>query len=100
MLARLGISRDTIHRWIRAGDFGRDFDSAPVRPRRPLPNEARCLKGAHSRAARGVSSALGCGLLEEFRAAGYGAAVGDLLELRLSFRRDPREIVSVGKILL
>ena len=31
-LARqLGISRDTIHRWIRAGDLDRDLDTTPVR---------------------------------------------------------------------
>lgn len=27
---RLGISRDTIHRWIRAGDLDRDLDTAPT----------------------------------------------------------------------
>jgi len=37
-LARqLGVSRDTIHRWIRAGDLDRDLDSAPVRYGAPPP---------------------------------------------------------------
>ena len=32
-LARqLGISRDTIHRWIRDGDLDRDLEAAPTRP--------------------------------------------------------------------
>jgi transposase len=38
-LARqLGISRDTIHRWIRDGDLDRDLDAAPARytPRPPV----------------------------------------------------------------
>ena len=36
MARRLGVSRDTIHRWIRAGDLNRDLDGEPVRygPRR------------------------------------------------------------------
>ena len=38
-LARqLGVSRDTIHRWIRAGDLDRDLDDEAVRygPRPPM----------------------------------------------------------------
>ena len=41
-LAReLGVSRDTIHRWIRAGDLDRDLDARPVAygPSRPLPTK-------------------------------------------------------------
>ena len=41
-LARqLGVSRDTIHRWIRDGDLDRDLDDTPVSygPRRPLPTK-------------------------------------------------------------
>lgn len=41
-LARqLGISRDTVHRWIRAGDLDRDLDAAPVRdgPRPAVPTK-------------------------------------------------------------
>ena len=31
-LARqLGVSRDTVHRWIRAGDLDRDLDTTPGR---------------------------------------------------------------------
>jgi transposase-like protein len=37
MARQLGVSRDTIHRWIRAGDLDRDLDDDPVRygPRAP-----------------------------------------------------------------
>ena len=41
-LAReLGVSRDTIHRWIRDGDLDRDLDALPVQygPRRPPPTK-------------------------------------------------------------
>jgi transposase-like protein len=42
-LARqLGISRDTIHRWIRDGDLDRDLEAAPTRyaPTAGGPHEA------------------------------------------------------------
>jgi excisionase family DNA binding protein len=41
-LARqLGVSRDTIHRWIRAGDLDRHLDGESVRygPRRSAPTK-------------------------------------------------------------
>jgi len=46
-LARqLGISRDTIHRWIRSGDLDRDLETAPVRygPRRLVPTKLEPYK--------------------------------------------------------
>src|SRR5215218_6169911 len=46
-LARqLGVSRDTVHRWIRAGDLDRDLDTTPVRygPRRPVPTKLDAYK--------------------------------------------------------
>ena len=49
-LARqLGISRDTIHRWIRAGDLDRDLDATAVRygPRRPLPTKLDAYKARY-----------------------------------------------------
>jgi hypothetical protein len=37
----LGVSRDTIHRWIRAGDLDRDLETTPVRygPRPTVPTK-------------------------------------------------------------
>jgi transposase-like protein len=31
LVRQLGVSRDTIHRWIRDGDLDRDLDATPVR---------------------------------------------------------------------
>lgn len=38
---KLGVSRDTIHRWIRDGALDREFDATPVEygPRRPIPTK-------------------------------------------------------------
>ncbi len=49
-LARqLGISRDTIHRWIRAGGLDRDLDTMPVRygPRPAVPTKLDDYKAIH-----------------------------------------------------
>jgi hypothetical protein len=46
-LARqLGVSRDTVHRWIRAGDLDRDLDTTRVQygPRRPVPTKLDAYK--------------------------------------------------------
>jgi transposase len=47
---QFGVSRDTIHRWIRAGDLDRDLDDEAVRhgPRPPV-DEARRLQPIASR---------------------------------------------------
>jgi hypothetical protein len=43
---QLGLSRDTIHRWIRAGDPDRDLDDEAVRygPRPPVPTQLDAYK--------------------------------------------------------
>ena len=46
-LARqFGIHRDTIHRWIRAGDLDRDLDAMPIRygPRPAVPTKLDTYK--------------------------------------------------------
>ncbi len=42
----LGVSRDTVHRWIRDGDLDRDLDATPVRygPRPPVPTKLDAYK--------------------------------------------------------
>ena len=43
---RLGVSRDTIHRWIRDGELDRDLDAVPVRygPRPAVPTKLDAYK--------------------------------------------------------
>jgi transposase len=80
-LARqLGVSRDTVHRWIRSGDLDRDLDMDPVRygPRvsgatkldryKPI-IEARLVAYPELSAVR---------LLDEIRAAGYDGGYSQL----------------------
>ncbi len=73
-LARqLGVSRDTIHRWIRDGELDRDLDDIPVAygPRRTPPTKLdpyRPIVETRIAAYRALSAVR---LLEEIRAAGY-----------------------------
>ena len=56
-LARqLGISRDTIHRWIRSADLDRDLETTPVwyGPRRPVPIKLDAYKAISPECARRV----------------------------------------------
>jgi transposase len=73
-LAReLGISRDTIHRWIRAGDLDRDLDAGAVRygPRPPVPTKLEAYKGIIEARLTAFPQLSAVRLLEEIRAAGY-----------------------------
>ena len=56
---RLGVSRDTIHRWICDGELERDLDAVPVRygPPRPVPTKLGTYKASWS-APGGVAAAL------------------------------------------
>ena len=87
-LARqLGVSRDTIHRWIRDGDLDRDLDAEPVRygPRPPVRDQARCLQTDHRSAARRVSaSCRPCGCSTRFGPPGYA---GGYTQLKAFVRR-------------
>ena len=59
-LARqLGVSRDTIHRWIRAGDLDRDLDDEAVRYG-PRPSVATKLaRGLRIRCGKQLDIAIG-----------------------------------------
>jgi transposase len=80
-LARqLGVSRDTVHRWIREGDLDRDLDGEAVRygPRPPAPTKLDPYKSiieARLAAYPGLSAVR---LLEEIRAAGYPGGYSQL----------------------
>lgn len=86
-LARqLGISRDTIHRWIRAGDLDRDLDTAPVQygPRRPVPTKLDAYKAIIETRLAAYPALSAVRLLAEIRAAGY---VGSYTQLTAFVRQ-------------
>jgi transposase len=73
-LARqFGVSRDTIHRWIRSGDLDRDLDTTPVRygPRRPVPTKLDAYKAIVETRLAAYPALSTVRLLAEVRAAGY-----------------------------
>jgi transposase len=73
-LARqLGVSRDTIHRWIRDGDLDRDLDATPVQygPRAPVPTKLDAYKPIIAARLAVYPELSSVRLLDEIRAAGY-----------------------------
>jgi transposase len=86
-LAReLGVSRDTIHRWIRAGDLDRDLDDRPVAygPRRPVPTKLDRFRPILEARLTAFPELSAVRLLEEIRAAGYA---GGYSQLKAAVRR-------------
>src|SRR5918996_857930 len=80
-LARqLGISRDTIHRWIRLGDLDRDLEVTPVRygPRRPVPTKLDAYKAVIETRLAAYPELSAVRLLAEIRAAGYAGSYTQL----------------------
>jgi transposase len=86
-LARqLGVSRDTIHRWIRDGELDRDFDTEPVRygPRRPAPTKLDAYKPIIETRLAAYPALSAVRLLAEVRAAGF---TGSYTQLKAFVRR-------------
>jgi transposase len=80
-LARqLGVHRDTIHRWIRAGALDRDLDDEPVRygPRRPVVTKLDAYKPIIEARLTAYPQLSAVRLLEEIRAAGYSGGYTQL----------------------
>jgi transposase len=80
-LARqLGISRDTVHRWIRAGDLDRDLEHEPVRygPRPAVATKLDPYKPIIATRLAAYPELSAVRLLEEIRAAGYGGGYSQL----------------------
>ncbi len=83
-LAReLGVSRDTIHRWIRAGDLDRELDDLPVEygPRRPRPTKLGAFTPILETRLAAYPALSAVRLLEEIRAAGYTGGYSQLTAL-------------------
>src|SRR3954465_16077169 len=80
-LARqLGVSRDTIHRWIRAGDLDRDLDDEAVQygPRPPVPTKLDPYKAIIEARLAAYPELSAVRLLDEIRAAGYAGGYTQL----------------------
>src|SRR6185295_18545952 len=80
-LARqLGISRDTIHRWIRAGDLDRDLDTTSIRygPRLPVPTKLDAYKAIIEARLAAFPELSAVRLLAEIHAAGYTGGYSQL----------------------
>jgi transposase len=80
-LARqLGVSRDTIHRWIRAGDLDRDLADEVIqyRPRPPVPTKLDPYKAIIEARLGAYPELSSVRLLEEIRAAGYAGGYTQL----------------------
>ena len=80
-LARqLGVSRDTIHRWIRSGDLDRDLDDEPVRygPRPSAPTKLDAYKPIIEARLVTYPELSAVRLLDEIRAAGYAGGYSQL----------------------
>jgi transposase len=86
-LAReLGVSRDTIHRWIRDGDLNRDLDTASVcyGPRAPMPTKLDAFKPIIETRLAAYPELSAVRLLDGVRAAGYD---GGYTQLKAFVRR-------------
>ena len=91
-LARqLGVSRDTIHRWIRDGDLDRDLDATPVEygPRRPIPTKLDRYRAILETRLAAYPALSAVRLLEEIRAAGYTGGYSQLTTLVRQLRPAP-----------
>jgi transposase len=80
-LARqLGVSRDTIHRWIRDGDLDRDLGAEAVqyRPRPPVPTKLDAYKAIIETRLAAYPELSAVRLLDEIRAAGYTGGYSQL----------------------
>jgi transposase len=91
-LARqLGISRDTVHRWIREGDLDRDLDAGAVQygPRAPVPTKLDRYKPIVLTRLEAYPELSSVRLLEEIRAAGYTGSYTQLKEFVRGVRPAP-----------
>lgn len=88
---KLGISRDTIHRWIREGDLNRDLDKQPVRykPRPPVATKLDPFKEIIRTRLERYPELSAVRLLDEIRAAGYTGGYTQLKEYVRAVRPRP-----------
>ncbi|HVL67424.1 MAG TPA: IS21 family transposase [Vicinamibacterales bacterium] len=91
-LAReLGVSRDTIHRWIREGALDRDLDAEPVRyrPRPAIPSKLEAYRPLIEARLTAYPELSAVRLLQEIRAAGYDGGYTQLTAFVRTIRPTP-----------
>jgi transposase len=88
---KLGMSRDTLYRWIREGDLDRDLDEQPVQygPRPLLPTKLDPFKPVIQERLRAFPELSSVRLLEEIQAAGYAGGYSQLTEYVRGVRPHP-----------
>ena len=88
---KLGVHRDTIHRWIRDGELDRDLDSEPVHygPRPPVPTKLDAYKPIIEARLTAYPELSAVRLLDEIRAAGYAGGYTQLKEFIRRVRPTP-----------
>lgn len=88
---QLGISRDTIHRWIRDGELDRDMDAGAVRyrPRPPVQTKLGPFTAIIQARLDAYPELSGVRLLDEIQAAGYTGGYTQLKEYVRSIRPAP-----------
>jgi transposase len=77
---RLGVSRDTLHRWIRNGDLDRDLEATAVQygPRPPVVTKLDAYRGIIEARLAVYPQLSAVRVLEEIRAAGYAGGYSQL----------------------
>ena len=88
---KLGVHRDTIHRWIREGELDRDLDGEPVRygPRRAVPTKLDAYKAIIETRLAAYPALSAVRLLAEIRAAGFAGSYTQLKEFVRRVRPAP-----------
>jgi transposase len=88
---KLGVHRDTIHRWIRDGDLDRDLDATPVRygPRRAVATKLDAYKAIIETRLAAYPQLSAVRLLAEVRAAGYRGSYTQLKDFVRQARPAP-----------
>lgn len=76
----LGISRQTIHRWVRSGELDRDVSEVRYKPRPPVPTKLDPYKLIIQERLAEFPELTAVRLLEEIRAAGYPGGYTQLKE--------------------
>lgn len=88
---KLGISRDTVHRWIREGDLDRDLDREPVRygPRAAVTTKLDPYRELIRTRLDRYPELSAVRLMEEIQAAGYSGGYTQLKEYVRAVRPRP-----------